>query len=301
MRKIIIEKMGDHPKFRKFKAHFEIAPETVNFVGYGPSPIYAAANMARKWPAHFDEIPSNETSYAFEVIAEMYLRSTTASLLECIQSANMKSDGVRRILDELVSAYGSPLEVKFTRGSIHEILRTLAWVAKLETTGEFSPQQEEPSMKSKWENLKKPKYVSPAESKKIGIFNEKVRFVNVNYDGANKNYTFKTMDETIEVGDLVTVMTDTRHGMTVVLVTETDVLVDFADSIEVHWIVSKVIPEHFIEIVQFEQKCLEKIRQAEFRKLRNDMKETLFKDQEELKKELSMAPMPQVEASKSEG
>lgn len=67
----------------------------------------------------------------------------------------------------------------------------------------------------------------------VMLFNPEIRAISVSYEkdekGAGKKpfYTYKTLDKTIEKGDLVVVPTDTRHEFTVVRVEEVDVEVDY--------------------------------------------------------------------------
>lgn len=83
-----------------------------------------------------------------------------------------------------------------------------------------------------------------------------------------KRTMFKTLDQTIEVGDFVIVPTDTRHGMTVVKVVETDVSVDFDDPTQITWVISKIDMAAHIETLAKEAEAIESLKRAEFAKRR---------------------------------
>jgi len=61
----------------------------------------------------------------------------------------------------------------------------------------------------------------------VFLINDQVRAFKGTYDEGQAAETFKTMDQTLAVNDLVLVQSSTRHLMTVVKVTEVDVEINF--------------------------------------------------------------------------
>lgn len=125
----------------------------------------------------------------------------------------------------------------------------------------------------------------------IFLINKQARGVTVTYDPADKSgqgYTFKTLDPTIIVDDLVLIPTGTRHGFTVAKVSAVDVDVDLDSAIEYKWLAGKFNPKPYDQILEQEKLAIAKIKSAEIRKKRDDMREALFKDQEETLKALPM-------------
>jgi len=103
----------------------------------------------------------------------------------------------------------------------------------------------------------------------------------VNPDGSaleNKTYGFKTFDQTIKVGDLVVVPTDTRVGFTVCKVIDVDVDVDFspANNITYKWVVSKFEKSQYDELVSQEAAAINKIQAAEKNKLKKELRDKLL-------------------------
>lgn len=125
----------------------------------------------------------------------------------------------------------------------------------------------------------------------IFLINKQVRGVTVTYDPADKTgqgFTFKTLDPAIIVDDLVIIPTGTRHGFTVAKVNAIDVDVDLDSAIEYKWLAGKFSSKSYEEILEQEKLAIAKIKSAEIRKKRDDMREALFKDQEETLKALPM-------------
>ena len=122
-------------------------------------------------------------------------------------------------------------------------------------------------------------------SKAIFLISDETRAVNVTYEqGDNASRTlFKTLDPDIAVGDYVVVQTCTRHHMTVCKVVETDVDVDFDGDEDIKWIVGTVHTADFDDLVRQEQDAITKIKSAEKRRRRKELKAALLEDAEEIK------------------
>ncbi len=104
----------------------------------------------------------------------------------------------------------------------------------------------------------------------VMLLNQNIRAIHTVYEEETETRkqprtTFKTLDTTIEVGDLVVIPTDTRHKMTVVKVVGVDVDVDFESTTPVQWVISKVATDAHKTILSEEQKWIETIKASEKR------------------------------------
>lgn len=100
---------------------------------------------------------------------------------------------------------------------------------------------------------------------------------------------FKSFDKSLKPGDYVTVPTDTRVKMTVVKVVEVDVEPDLTSHAKMDWIIGKVDPQNYENLVEIENQAIEAIKAAETRKMREEMRSALFHHQEETMKEVQAA------------
>lgn len=87
---------------------------------------------------------------------------------------------------------------------------------------------------------------------------------------------YKTLDPDLKKGDLVVVPTATRHGMTVVLVDEVDVEVDFESPVQVGWVIDKVSKDAVDKILLEEGKWIEMLKASEKRKKREEIKKSML-------------------------
>lgn len=131
-------------------------------------------------------------------------------------------------------------------------------------------------------------------SKIVFIVNESARLIQCAYDAqldreAPKTYLFKTLDQSIKVDDLVVVETNTRHGYTIVKVTEVDVDVDFDDPVELKWAFSPINLDAIVELKQAEQAAIDKVRAIELKKKREALRQAMFADNEETMGQLKLA------------
>lgn len=131
-------------------------------------------------------------------------------------------------------------------------------------------------------------------STKVFLVNEHVRAIVGVYEaevngivpGTNKpapRTTYKTLDRTIRVGDLVIVPSGTRHGFTTMKVVETDVDVDFDSHVEMKWVAARFDPSDYDKILREEDELLSVIKSAERRKKKDELRKALIVDQEALK------------------
>lgn len=119
-------------------------------------------------------------------------------------------------------------------------------------------------------------------SSAVFLINKNVRAIKCTYDAKDKSgtepqgYTFKTLDGSIAPDDLVVVPTDTRHGFTVVKVSEVDIDVDLDSTIQLKWIVSKVDKVAYEKTLTDEAQAIKVIRMAEFANKRNALREGML-------------------------
>lgn len=126
-------------------------------------------------------------------------------------------------------------------------------------------------------------------SSAIFLVNKDVRAVNVSYEktadgkGVAPFYTFKTLDQTLAVGDLVTIPTETRHCMTVARVEEVDVEVDLESPTQLKWLVGRVDPAPYENIVAQESAAITQMKSAERRAKQEELAAKLIADNPDLK------------------
>lgn len=116
----------------------------------------------------------------------------------------------------------------------------------------------------------------------IFLISDKARALLCTYEcGENAKRTlFKTLDQTIGVDDYVVVPTDTRHKMTVVKVVEIDVEPDFDTAEDVAWVIGVVHREDYEVLKAQEGDAIAKIKAAEKRKKREELRAALIADAE---------------------
>ena len=85
-------------------------------------------------------------------------------------------------------------------------------------------------------------------------------------------YTFKTLDPSLKVGDLVLVPSSTRFGYVVNKIVEADVEVDFDASYDLKWIVCPIDLTAHKEVLEMEAQAIALIKKGELRKRREDIK-----------------------------
>ncbi len=113
----------------------------------------------------------------------------------------------------------------------------------------------------------------------VFLFNPNTRAILATYDEKEgekpKPYTFKTIDKSIKVGDLVVVPTSTRHNLTVVKVVDVDIDVDIDTPHEIKWVIGKVDLETHQKLIDMELEAIAAINQAEIRKRRVELAKKL--------------------------
>lgn len=117
----------------------------------------------------------------------------------------------------------------------------------------------------------------------VFLINDKVRAIACTYEATEKatREVFKSMDPSIKVGDFVIVPTDTRHKMTVVKVVEVDLDPDLDTHQKMEWIIAPVDLDEYQKLLDLEAAAIETIKSAEKTKRRAEMRDAIFKDQQE--------------------
>ena len=118
-------------------------------------------------------------------------------------------------------------------------------------------------------------------SRAIFLISDDVRAVACTYEEHDnaKRTVFKTLDQNIRVDDYVVIPTDTRHHMTVVKVVEVDLEPDLEASAEMEWIIGRVDRANFEDIARQERDAIAKIRNAEMRRKKAELRKALLDDQ----------------------
>ena len=127
----------------------------------------------------------------------------------------------------------------------------------------------------------------------IFLINKHARAVHATYEAEEnaKVTTFKTLDETIRVGDFIIVPTDTRHKMTVCKVTAVDVDVDFDSTATIQWIIGKIDRDPYQQILKQEDAAVQAIKAAELRKKREDLAKSMLANHMDAIKALPIAAL----------
>lgn len=131
----------------------------------------------------------------------------------------------------------------------------------------------------------------------IFLISDKARAVMCSYEpvpeGQKPSTTlYKTFNADISVGDYVVVPTDSRHHMTVCRVEDVDVEPDFDTTKEVNWIIGVVNRADFDAIKSQEGDAIAKIKSAEKRRKREELRESLLADAEDDIKKLPIYSGP---------
>ncbi len=120
-------------------------------------------------------------------------------------------------------------------------------------------------------------------SKAVFLISDDVRAVLVTYekdepDRPAPRTMYKTFDTKIKVDDYVVVPTNTRHHMTVCKVVKVDVEVDLESSEDLDWIIGVVNRADFEKIKSQEGDAIARIKSAEKRKKREELRKALLDD-----------------------
>lgn len=126
-------------------------------------------------------------------------------------------------------------------------------------------------------------------SKIIFLINDQVRAVKAIYEDSGTAEEFKTLDQTLKIGDLAVVTSSTRHEMTVVKITDVDFDLDLESGRDVRWVVQKIDTAAFARLKEQEAEAISAVHSAERRRKRDELRKTLFADHQEQLKTLALA------------
>lgn len=120
-------------------------------------------------------------------------------------------------------------------------------------------------------------------SRAIFLISDDVRAVVCTYEAGDDapRTVFKTLDQSIKVDDFVVVPSGTRHKMTICKVVEVDVEPDLEGAGDIGWVVGVVSRADFEAITAQEDEAIERIKAAERRRKKAELRETLLKDAEQ--------------------
>jgi hypothetical protein len=121
------------------------------------------------------------------------------------------------------------------------------------------------------------------------LINDDIRAVSGKYEEHGRAETFKTMDQTLKVGDLAVVQSGTRHGMTVVEITAVDLDLNYDGNEEVKWVVQKIDKPGFNKTLELEREAITAVQSAERRRKREELRKTMFADHEATINALALA------------
>lgn len=129
----------------------------------------------------------------------------------------------------------------------------------------------------------------------VFLINDRVRMIRASYEADTPNAKastelFKTFDHTIKAGDLVNVVSTTRHNVTVCKVQAVDVDYDIETSASVQWVIDKVDMAQHLKTLGMEDEALAAIASAEKNRRREELKKAIFADAEA---KLSAMPLAQ--------
>ena len=134
------------------------------------------------------------------------------------------------------------------------------------------------------------------------LINDSARAVKVQYDPDDsraKLGTFKTMDPTIQVDDMVVVQSGTRYEMTVARVVEVDVDIDYDASTDIKWVVQRIDAEAFKEVQTHERTAITTVQTAERDRKRKELRAAMFDNHMDAINTLQIASGEAVEEAKA--
>lgn len=123
------------------------------------------------------------------------------------------------------------------------------------------------------------------------LINDDMRAIRCQYEPEGTTRILKTMDQTIQVDDIVVVETSTRHYFTCVKVTEVDVLFDYKSNSEMDWIIDKVDVKKFEHLKDQEKTAVQTIQKVQRNREREQLQKDLMEGQEEAFQALELTKM----------
>ena len=123
------------------------------------------------------------------------------------------------------------------------------------------------------------------KSTAVFLINDRARAIRASYEAdtpTSKASTelFKTFDPDIQVGDLVNVVSTTRHFVTVCKVQEVDVEFDIETTSTIQWVIGKIEMAQHMATLGMENDALAAIASAEKNRKREELRKSLMADVE---------------------
>ncbi len=115
-------------------------------------------------------------------------------------------------------------------------------------------------------------------SKLIFLVNDAARAVKAIYEPGAPAEIFKTLDGTLKVDDLAIVQSTTRHGFTVVKITEVGIEPDLDSATPMKWLLHKIDVKAFGELLKDEAKAADHVQGVERRKRKEELRKALIGD-----------------------
>lgn len=117
----------------------------------------------------------------------------------------------------------------------------------------------------------------------VFLINDRVRAIRAAYEAdttTQKAWTelFKTFDPSIKMGDLVNVVSNTRHNVTVCMVQAVDVEFDIETTANVQWVIGKIDMQAHLVTLGMENEALAAIASAEKNRKRDELRKSLMAD-----------------------
>lgn len=131
-------------------------------------------------------------------------------------------------------------------------------------------------------------------SKIVFLINDSARAVGARYEPHGPVEVFKTLDPSIEVGDMIVVESGTRWDMTTAKVCEVDVDVNLDSDTPVKWVVQKIDSEAFDQIKEKEKAAVDAVQVAERSRKKKELRDSMFKHHEDTLKGLAIADHTEV-------
>jgi hypothetical protein len=123
----------------------------------------------------------------------------------------------------------------------------------------------------------------------VFLINDDIRAVKAIYDEGGSADTFKTMDPSVKVGDILVVESSTRHKVTTVKVVEVEVDINFDSNVAVKWVVAKVNMDAFADILVMENDAIAAVNSAERKRKKDALRASLFADHQDKLKTLALS------------
>lgn len=119
----------------------------------------------------------------------------------------------------------------------------------------------------------------------VFLINDRVRAISASYEADTltakaSTELFKTFDPDIKVGDLINIVSNTRHNVTVCKVQAVDVEFDIETTTAVLWVIGKIDMEQHLTTLGMENDALAAIASAEKNRKREELRKSLMADVE---------------------